>query len=166
MPQSSEEIESFIIGLAAREPDLPGAWYHVGIVLRESNELIGDCGLHVLEEDPSQIEFGITVAPPFRFKGFATESMRAIFGYVFDEIGKRRRFGSVHPRNDRSVALMLRLGLRQEAHLVERIRFKGEWADEIILAMLGREWRQRGTGADQVTSPTQRNSVDALLCPF
>jgi RimJ/RimL family protein N-acetyltransferase len=39
----------------------------------------------------------------------------------------------------RVVALLERLGMRREAHLVENEFVKGEWTDEVIYAVL--EWR-------------------------
>jgi RimJ/RimL family protein N-acetyltransferase len=38
---------------------------------------------------------------------------------------------------------MERLGMRREAHLVENEYVKGEWTDELIYAMLDREWQAR-----------------------
>ncbi len=35
---------------------------------------------------------------------------------------------------------MERLGMRSEAHLLGNERVKGEWTDELVYAMLDREW--------------------------
>ena len=38
--------------------------------------------------------------------------------------------------------------MRQEAHLRESIFFNGEWLDDVIYAMLEREWAERrGAGS-------------------
>jgi RimJ/RimL family protein N-acetyltransferase len=39
---------------------------------------------------------------------------------------------------------MERIGMRREAHLVENEFIKGEWTDELIYAILRREWENRG----------------------
>ena len=44
------------------------------------------------------------------------------------------------PRNTPSAALCRRLGMRQEAHFVEDLWFKGEWGDTAVYAILAREW--------------------------
>ena len=36
---------------------------------------------------------------------------------------------------------MARLGMRQEARHVESYLFKGEWADQLVFAILAHEWR-------------------------
>jgi len=61
----------------------------------------------------------------------------------FDELGLHRIIGRCDARNTASARLMERLGMRQEAHFRENERFKGEWGDELIYAMLAREWTER-----------------------
>jgi len=34
------------------------------------------------------------------------------------------------------------LGMRQEAHHVESYLFRGEWVDDVVFALLAREWRK------------------------
>jgi RimJ/RimL family protein N-acetyltransferase len=60
---------------------------------------------------------------------------------AFGEWGYRRAVGSVDPRNVASMALLRSLGFRQEAHHVESCLIRGEWVDDVVFAMLAREWR-------------------------
>ena len=39
--------------------------------------------------------------------------------------------------------LAARIGMRQEAHVIENEWFKGEWTDELVYAVLDREWKRR-----------------------
>jgi RimJ/RimL family protein N-acetyltransferase len=34
--------------------------------------------------------------------------------------------------------------MRQEAHFRESLLFRGEWVDDVVFALLAREWRDRG----------------------
>src|SRR4051794_41978697 len=43
--------------------DAPGTWVQLALTELESGELIGDCGIHVLEGDGRQVELGITLSP-------------------------------------------------------------------------------------------------------
>jgi len=147
VPASVAEIRTFIAGLAGIGPDTPGRWFQLGIVLRASGELIGDCGIHVSAREPREAEVGITVAPAFQRRGLASEALRALLGFLFDGLGKHRVYGSVDPRNAASLAMLERVGMRREAHFVESLWFKGEWADDVVCAMLEREWRHRGANA-------------------
>lgn len=103
--------------------------------------MLGDCGFHVLGPEPRQVEFGISLVPEYQGHGYATEALRLLLDYLFFQLGKHRAFCSVDPRNVRSIALMVRVGMRKEAHFVKSFWFKGEWVDDLIFAMLAREWK-------------------------
>jgi RimJ/RimL family protein N-acetyltransferase len=45
------------------------------------------------------------------------------------------------PRNTASIALFKRVGMRQEAHFVESLWLNDEWVDDVVYAILEREWR-------------------------
>jgi RimJ/RimL family protein N-acetyltransferase len=142
-PQSLDDVRAFIAGVSAPEPYAPGTWRQLAIALRETRELIGDCGVHVPQHAPEQAELGITLAPAFHGRGYAAETIRALLRLAFETLGKHRVYGSIDPRNAASLALMRRTGFRQEAHFVESLRFKGAWADDVVFAMLAREWPPR-----------------------
>jgi RimJ/RimL family protein N-acetyltransferase len=139
-PASEAEILAFIRSQPA-DGCVPGEWFQLGIDLRASGELAGDCGIHRLAADPRQAEIGITLAPEFQGRGLATEALRALLGYLFGSLGLHRVTGSVDPRNAASMALLARAGLRQEAHFRESYWCRGEWTDDAIFALLTREWR-------------------------
>jgi RimJ/RimL family protein N-acetyltransferase len=52
-----------------------------------------------------------------------------------------RVVGRVEARNAASARVLERLGMRQEAHMIENEYLKGEWQSEIVYALLDREWR-------------------------
>jgi RimJ/RimL family protein N-acetyltransferase len=140
-PQSLKEVRAFIEGNSKQEFNSPG-WYQVGIALRD-DRLIGDCGIHVLQSDQRVVEIGITIAPAAQSKGHASEALNALLNLLFMQVGKHRVFASVDPRNLPSMALMNRLGMRQEAHFVQSLWFKDAWADDVVFAMLASEWREK-----------------------
>ncbi len=68
----------------------------------------------------------------------------------FDDLGLHRIIGRCDARNTASARLMERLGMRREAHFRENEWFKGEWGDELIYAMLDREWSERQRNAPRI----------------
>lgn len=140
-PQRVEDVLADIKQKADLEPNMPGTWFQVGIFLRESNTLVGDCGLHFLAEREHEAELGISLAPDARGNGYATEALRAVIEVLFFTFGKRRLIASIDPSNQSSIRLFQRLGMRQEAHFRESLWFKGEWVDDLIFAMLRKEWK-------------------------
>ena len=124
------------------EPDTPGAWLQLAIVFAESGELLGDCGLHFLD-DGRQVELGITLSPAGQGRGLAAEALECVIRYAFDTLGKHRVLAVTDADNLAAARLFRRLGFRQEAHLVEHVWFKGRWGSEYVFALLRREWLVR-----------------------
>ena len=113
--------------------------------LRGGGTLVGDFGIHFppTREDP--LEFGISLAPSRQGRGYAREAIGAVIDHAFGPWGYRRVVASVDPRNAPSLALCRALGMRQEAHHVESLRFRGEWVDDVVFALLAREWPPQGS---------------------
>jgi RimJ/RimL family protein N-acetyltransferase len=61
----------------------------------------------------------------------------------FEGLGLHRIIGRLDGRNRASARVLEKLGMRREAHFVENEYVKGEWTDEVVYAILDREWRSR-----------------------
>ena len=120
----------------------PGTWFQLGVRLRESAALVGDLGVHFFE-DGRQVEVGFTLAPDSQGRGLGTEAVVGLLDYLFRHLHKHRVSASVDPRNERSLRLLRRVGMRQEAHFLQSLHFKGEWADDTVFAILASEWSAR-----------------------
>jgi len=143
-PASLAEAEAFIAGQADLAFPTKDAWCQLAIRDRATGELVGDLGVHFPASTSDAIEFGVSLRPDRQGRGYAREAMAAMLEMAFGEWGYRRSVGSVDPRNVASIALLRSLGFRQEAHHVESYFFRGEWVDDVIYAMLAREWRRPG----------------------
>jgi RimJ/RimL family protein N-acetyltransferase len=119
----------------------PGQALFLGVELRDTGQLIGDVVLFWHSAEHRGGEVGYVLNPEFQGHGYATESVRALLGLAFDGLGLHRVIARVDRRNEASAAVLRRLGMRQEALLIENEWFKGEWSDEIDFAMLEQEWR-------------------------
>ena len=101
--------------------------------------LIGDCAAMPQADDPRQCEIGFTLAPEYQGRGYATEAVRLLAGYLFGR-GKHRITASCDARNAASAAVLERLGMRREGHLRQSTWAKGEWTDDLLYALLRDEW--------------------------
>lgn len=110
---------------------------------RDSGELIGHFVLRRTSREHLQGEIGFVLHPDHQGHGFATEGAAAMLRNGFEEVGLHRIEGRCDARNRSSKAVMERLGMRLEAHLRENELFKGEWGDELVYAILDREWAAR-----------------------
>lgn len=148
-PADVGEVEHFITRMSIIEPDTPGTWYQLAICSQDPETMIGDCGLHFIDSPAREVEFGITLAPAHQGMGYATEVLKELLSYLFDELGKHRVYGCADARNQASIFLMKRVGMRQEAYFKENCWSKGGWVDEVIYAMLDWEWESLRMEADE-----------------
>ena len=137
-PSDAGEAAGLIRSFESLEWDTPGTWFQLAVRERGSGHLVGDVGVHFVDED--RVEIGFTIDPTHQRKGFATEAVVALLDHLFGAMAKHRVVASVDPRNAPSVALLEKLGMRREAHFRQSLRFKGEWADDLVYAVLGSEW--------------------------
>ncbi|MDN7672990.1 GNAT family protein [Burkholderia oklahomensis] len=142
-PASVADSRDFIARQSGVAFGEAGAWCQLAIRRKPTRELIGDLGVHFPASDTEPAEFGISLSPAHQRKGYAREVMTACIALAFRQWGHRRLVASVDPRNTASMALFRALGFRQEAHHVESYCLRGEWVDDVIFAMLAREWSAR-----------------------
>ena len=145
-PTSEADAATFIAEQATCAFGTPDSWCQLAIRDKATGELIGDFGVHFPPTIDDPIEFGLSLKPAAQGHGYAREVMSAGIERAFRDWGYRRLVGSVDPRNTASVALCRALGMRQEAHHVESYRFRGEWVDDMIFAMLAPEWTYTQVG--------------------
>lgn len=136
-----EQAIEFIEKQKNFEPNIPGTWFQVAIELKNNNNLIGDCAIHTLKEDPSQVEVGFTIEPIYQGKGYAVEALRCLFDYLFNTLSKHRVIARTDARNIRSINLLEKLGMRREGYFIKNAWYKGEYTDEYLYAMLKEEWK-------------------------
>lgn len=149
-PQTLEEVKEFIKEKTAKIPNIPDTWYQLGILLKETDELIGDIGIHFIDSDNLQVEIGFTLSLEHQCKGYATEAIIGVINYLFYNLKKHRIIASVDPRNITSIALLERIQMRKEAHFKKSFWFNNEWADDVVYAILKEEWiNQRAESNDE-----------------
>jgi RimJ/RimL family protein N-acetyltransferase len=113
----------------------------LGIELSSSGELIGDVMLMWRSAEHRGGEIGYLLHPAYSGQGYATEAAHRLLHLAFDDFGLHRVIARLDAENHPSARLAARLGMRQEAHLVQNELFKGRWSDELDFAILDHEWR-------------------------
>jgi RimJ/RimL family protein N-acetyltransferase len=136
----ADKAQKLIDGYKTIEPFTPNDSFQFGVEFKATGELIGDLYFK-MDEAGKQAELGYTFDPKFQGRGLASEAIRKLMDYAFKEKGLHRIYGVTDPRNTRSIAMMKRMGMRQEAHFKENLWFKGEWADDVVFAILEKEWQ-------------------------
>jgi len=124
----------------------PGQAMDLAVVRKDTGRMIGDVLLFWHSAEHRSGEVGYAFHPDAAGQGFATEAAAAMLQLGFEALSLHRICGRIDARNEPSAAVLRRLGMRQEAVLVENEWFKGEWSTEVVFAILDREWRALGEG--------------------
>jgi RimJ/RimL family protein N-acetyltransferase len=89
----------------------------------------------------TQAELGWVFDPAYTGNGYATEAVRELLRYCFQELGVRRATANCFLANDTSWRLMERVGMRRELHAVrDSLHRSGRWLDTVAYAILEDEW--------------------------
>lgn len=83
-----------------------GRW---AVILKETNEFIGWCGLKLNEEQ--MVDIGFRFFKEQWNNGFATESAKACLKYGFNDLDLKEIIGRVNPENTASVKVLQKLDM-------------------------------------------------------
>ncbi len=108
---------------------------------RQSGNVIGTCTLHRWCGRHRRAEVGFALRKSLWGGGWMREAVSVMIDFAFDHLNFHRLEADVDPRNQRSLALLERLGFRREGLLVERFHVGDEIQDSVILGLLARDWR-------------------------
>jgi RimJ/RimL family protein N-acetyltransferase len=142
-PVTADEAKDFIDTQICHTLDQPGTWFQMGIFSLETKTLIGDVGLHFLEEEKDTVEIGITLAPLLQGNGFAQEVIQAVLSFLFETLHKNKIIASVDPDNLKSINLMERTGFRLEGIYQKAFLFRGEWVDDAVFILNRENWQNQ-----------------------
>lgn len=138
-PMTAEVIAQKLATVwARREIVTEGDAVTIGIEV--GGRIIGDVMLSFTSSVHRGGEVGWILHPRYQGLGFAAEAAHAVLHVGFDTVGLHRVVARIDARNDASLRLATRLGMRREAHLVANEWLKGEWTDEVDFAILEAEW--------------------------
>lgn len=132
--QASEYIASIQRYFASKD------LFQFGILLKETNTIVGTCTLCDVDFTQKRAEAGIILGRAAWGKGLASDALKTLIGWAFDELCLLRIEADIDPNNPRSLALFEKQGFQREGLLRERWRVHGKVQDTVFLGLLKREW--------------------------
>jgi RimJ/RimL family protein N-acetyltransferase len=100
-------------------------------------------GFVMLEIDPEQTstaEVGCVLLPEFWKNGFASEILRALLAFGFEELSLHRVYGKCDELNLASAHVMEKCGLAYEGTLREHVWLRDHWRSTRYYGILSREY--------------------------
>lgn len=138
-PNTVAETRAFVDMAIGMQKQEPRADYELAVVLKESGELIGGCGLHAFE--PKQGEIGYCFSRSHWKNGYASEAAGELLRFGVEELGLHRIFATCRPGNLGSAAVMRRIGMTYEGHLRGHMFHKGKFHDSYQYSILEDEYK-------------------------
>lgn len=84
--------------------------YVLAVVSKQTGELIGDTGVNEVDGRPDEVEIGYVISDSYSGRGYATELVAAMTGYVIEKFGTTVLYGRVMHGNDASVRVLEKNG--------------------------------------------------------
>lgn len=138
--RAEADVRAFVAMFVGWQGEQPRTKYQFALVLPETGRLIGNCGIRVNDPAAREANIGYELDPDYWGRGYATEAARAVLVFGFDSLGLHRVWARCVADNAASAHVLEQLGLRREGRLREHEYFKGRWWDELLYAILDREW--------------------------
>ncbi|HYR29020.1 MAG TPA: GNAT family N-acetyltransferase [Thermoanaerobaculia bacterium] len=125
-PYSSEEVTARIERELANDASHGVQYWQ--LFTRDGGEFAGVCGLKPHGAERDQFEIGFQLRPPFWRAGYATEAALAVMAHAFDTLHATVLYAGRHPQNERSHALLTKLGFTQiGTHFFARTGLDHPW---------------------------------------
>jgi [ribosomal protein S5]-alanine N-acetyltransferase len=111
--------------------------YYFGMFQKENDKLIGTISLfHVMRGSLQSAFIGYFLDQHHNGKGYATEAVKALVDYAFEELHLHRIEAGVMPRNMPSQRVLEKAGFHREGIARKNVNINGTWEDHQVLAIL------------------------------
>ena len=112
----------------------PAKRFHLGIALKENNQVIGDLWVYLIEND-RMASVAIRLSGSHHGKGYGTESLSAITDFCFAKTELQRLWAEVDIRNVASQRILEKCGYLKEGH-IRQGKMVNTWCDYYIYGIL------------------------------
>ncbi|CAH2713203.1 IS1595 family transposase ISSpgl1 [Neobacillus rhizosphaerae] len=113
-----------------------------GIKLKENQRIIGTVGLNGLHLKNKRAEIGYELHPSFWRKGYASEAIKEVLRFSFNQLDLYRIGAVVYPENEASINLLIQQGFTKEGLLRGYLNQNEQFHDTYVLSLLQPEWEK------------------------
>lgn len=107
-----------------------------GITLKGNDKLVGFIGHYNIKWEHFRSEIGYMLSPEHHGKGLATEALKLLVNFGFNQMNMHSLEGIIDPDNIASARVLEKNGFVKEAHLKENGFFNGRFLDTVIYSLL------------------------------
>ena len=118
-------------------------WFQFGLRRKTDQLLIGDIGIHFLDDQFQSAEIGYAIALPYQRQGFAQESVEAMLNFCFTKTPLIQINATCDDRNTASILLLEKVGFIRQNIRPNAIHLRGEWCTEVDFNFIRQQRSQR-----------------------
>lgn len=126
--------------LLFEKQERPAKSFHLGIAEKNSNEVIGDLWVYLIEND-RMAQVAIRLSKEKHGKGYGTEALSAMTRFCFENTELQRLWTQVDVRNTGSVKMLEKCGYSKEG-LIRQGKMVNTWCDYYVYGILASDIQQ------------------------
>lgn len=118
-----------------------GLGYYLLIIDRSSGQMLGTISFSSLTRFPVHAcQMGYSLAGDAQGKGVMNRALKMALNYMFSIQNMHRIMASYMPHNQRSEAVLERLGFEREGYAKQYLLIDGQWRDHVLTALVNPNW--------------------------
>ncbi|NOI75288.1 30S ribosomal protein S5 alanine N-acetyltransferase [Vibrio coralliilyticus] len=120
-----------------------GLGYYLIIIDSESGEMLGTVSFSNISRFPFHAcNLGYSLGENAQGRGVMTRALKIAVNYMFSIQNIHRIMAGYMPRNQRSEAVLNRLGFKQEGFAEDYLLIDGRWEDHNLTSLINPNWKE------------------------
>lgn len=124
-PNSTEDTIQYLEACIEKASESPRKHWETAIVMKETERLIGSCGIRIGTENPKAAGLGYIMHPDFWGQGFTSEAVRGMMEFAHKKLGINRFWATCAQENIASWRVMEKAGMEREGEMKAYLNAKG-----------------------------------------
>lgn len=142
-PNRPEQTKDFLQIVSGESAQAERANYNFALIHKQTNKLIGSCGLMRSDMNGPQYSLGYVLHKDWWRQGLVSEATAVLVQFGFGELRAHRLWAHVFVGNTGSEKVLQKLGFRYEGCKLQSFFVRNAWHDLQTFAMLRSEWERR-----------------------
>lgn len=139
-PNTLKQTEEFVRMCIGYQNQRDRVDFELAVIEKDSNKLIGACGLHISDEENREGWIGYGINKLYWKKGYGTEIAKKLLDIGFNEFKLHRIYATCHPSNFGSEKILKKIGMQKEGCLRKHMWCKDSSRDSLLYAILEDEY--------------------------
>ncbi|OLQ93870.1 ribosomal protein S5 alanine N-acetyltransferase [Vibrio ponticus] len=121
-----------------------GLGYYLLIIDKPSGEMLGTISFSNITRFPFHAcNVGYSLGQLAQGKGVMTKALKLAVDYMFEHQQMHRVMASYMPHNQRSEAVLSRVGFEREGYAKDYLLIDGAWRDHVLTALTNPKWAEK-----------------------